>query len=351
MRPRWEIVHVDLVSSIRLRRLGGVCLGLGLTLSPGCRPDHPHADPDGRDAGAAVSCAAADFRIARFPLDGVNGHDWVINGYVDLDASKTGIEDYRGHTGARARTYEGHRGIDIDIPSFRQMDSGAAVIHAVAPGIVDQVIQDHPDRNVHCNGPWNLVRVRHASGFYVLYGHIKRGSSRVTVGQSVGAGTPLAIVGSAGCSTQPHLHLEVQSCSRAAIETLSQAGMWSRPPDYDPASDVLDLMLMIGGAPTLAQIKDPPPDARVVAPGALLGVGLSAAIRGGDLVALELIGPQGHSSLQTFAMTEGAPFGHRYASAAFPIGRAAGRWTIEAWINGVLAARRAFTVPAIEPLR
>ena len=131
------------------------------------------------------SCALSDFTITRFPLDGISGRDFLINNYVDLDPSSPEIADFRGRTGARARTYDGHQGIDIDIASFREMDGGRAVIHAVTAGVVEQVIDDQPDRNVTCAGHWNVVRVRHANGFAVLYGHIPRGSARVRPGQPV----------------------------------------------------------------------------------------------------------------------------------------------------------------------
>jgi hypothetical protein len=99
----------------------------------------------------------------------------MINNYVDLDPSSPDVADFRGRTGARARTYDGHQGIDIDIPSFREMDDGRAVIHAVTAGVVEEVLDGEPDRNVTCAGRWNVVRVRHANGFAILYGHAAGG--------------------------------------------------------------------------------------------------------------------------------------------------------------------------------
>jgi murein DD-endopeptidase MepM/ murein hydrolase activator NlpD len=109
--------------------------------------------------------------------------------------------------------------------------------------VVDQVIQNQFDRNTSCTGSWNVVRVRHANGFAIYYGHIKKSSAKVVVGQAVVAGTPLAIAGSAGCSTQAHLHLEVQNCSNVPVETMLQAGMWTSPPTYNPTSNIMDVML------------------------------------------------------------------------------------------------------------
>jgi hypothetical protein len=295
---------------------------------------------------AAPSCALSDFTITRFPLDGTNSRAWRINNYVDLDPSSPDVADFRGRTGARARTYDGHQGIDIDIPSFREMDDGRAVIHAVTAGVVEEVLDGEPDRNVTCAGRWNVVRVRHANGFAILYGHIRRGSARVRPGQQVAPGTPLAVVGSAGCSTQPHLHLEVRDCAGHAIETLREAGVWRNPPLDEPSSAVMDVMLIDGDVPAVAQVKDPAPDPTVIEPDGTLGVGLSLAARGGDLITATLVAPDGTSSAQYLLLDDhGARrYGHWYPRFALAIGSSPGRWTIEIRINGALAATRAVTV-------
>src|SRR5882724_9217225 len=133
----------------------------------------------------APSCALSDLTLARFPLDGEPGRDWVITNYVDLDPTSPGVADYTGNRGALAHTYDGHTGVDVDIPSFREMDAGTAVIRAAAPGTVDEVVQDQPDRNQRCAGRWNVVTVRHDNGFRVLYGHVKAHSAMIAVGQRV----------------------------------------------------------------------------------------------------------------------------------------------------------------------
>ncbi len=272
----------------------------------------------------------------------------MINNYVDLDPSSPGLADFRGRTGARARTYDGHQGLDIDIPSFREMDEDRAVIHAVTGGVVEQVIDDQPDRNITCTGHWNVVRVRHANGFEILYGHIRRGSARVRPGQQVAPGTPLGIAGSAGCSTQPHLHLEVRDCAGQAVETLLHDGAWRNPPIDEPPSAVMDVMLVDGDVPAVAQIKDPAPDPAVIEPDGTLGVGLSLAARGGDLIAATLLAPDERSSTQYVLLDDhGARrFGHWYPRFALAIGTATGPWTIEIRINGTRAATRSLTVSA-----
>jgi len=57
-------------------------------------------------------------------------------------------------------------------------------------------------------GYGNLVAVFHPPNLYTLYGH--NSQLLVTRGQQVRAGTPIALVGSTGRSTGPHLHFEVR---------------------------------------------------------------------------------------------------------------------------------------------
>lgn len=295
-------------------------------------------------ARAAPSCAAADLTLARFPLDGVAGRDWVITNYLDLDPKSPGVADYQGNRGAAARTYDGHSGVDVDVPSFREMDSGAAVIHAVAPGVVDEVAQDQPDRNLRCTGRWNFVAVRHANGYRVLYGHIKAGSALVTAGQSIAAGAPLAVVGSSGCSTQPHLHLELRDCSGAAVDPFDEPGLWIAPPPYDLPSQVMDVVLAEGAGLTVARIKDPAPDPAVVVAPATLGVGLSAVVRGGDAVAVALTGPRGRATTRTFTIAPGAHLGHWYLGFTFVVPATPGTWSVQVRINGAPRTLRSFDV-------
>jgi murein DD-endopeptidase MepM/ murein hydrolase activator NlpD len=55
----------------------------------------------------------------------------------------------------------------------------------------------------------NYVLIRHGSGEHSLYAHLKQGSVRVAVGQSVTAGVQIAEAGSSGNSTEPHLHFQL----------------------------------------------------------------------------------------------------------------------------------------------
>ena len=59
-------------------------------------------------------------------------------------------------------------------------------------------------------GYGNAVMVMHDNGVETLYGHLSAFVEGVDVGTRVGAGSVIALVGSTGHSTGPHLHYEVR---------------------------------------------------------------------------------------------------------------------------------------------
>jgi murein DD-endopeptidase MepM/ murein hydrolase activator NlpD len=85
-----------------------------------------------------------------------------------------------------------HKGVDF------ASDAGADVL-AVASGIVTW--------SGPREGYGNLVEVNHGNGYITRYAHAAR--TLVTVGDEVERGQALAVVGSTGRSTGPHLHFEV----------------------------------------------------------------------------------------------------------------------------------------------
>jgi murein DD-endopeptidase MepM/ murein hydrolase activator NlpD len=103
-----------------------------------------------------------------------------------------------------------HAGIDLAAPR------GTPVL-APADGVVTFAGQVPLSRSPAWWRYGNLVAVAHGDRYLTLYGHC--GDLKVTAGQQVRRGDPLAAVGSSGWSVSPHLHYEIRR--RTPAGTLS----------------------------------------------------------------------------------------------------------------------------------
>jgi murein DD-endopeptidase MepM/ murein hydrolase activator NlpD len=192
------------------------------------------------------------------PLDGTLNQTFFYLNYVD-DAAGSGIQDYT----CGPKTYDGHLGTDITLPSFAVMDSGVAV-RAVAGGTV---IGTHDGEFDHQKSwidgaMWNYVAIRHADGVQTIYGHLKQNSVAVLDGQGVAAGTVLGQVGSSGISDIPHLHLEVRDRNGAVIDPWrgpcgASASRWAAQLAYQNTFSLFAAGLTDAEL-TLDLVKDPP---------------------------------------------------------------------------------------------
>ena len=297
------------------------CSGNTTSPTPPPTPVPPAAPPDTPSSTPLI-----------WPVTGNDGPDWVINNYVDLDAT-SGTQDYTGASGSAAKTYDGHNGIDIDVPNFRWMDGSVSNVLAAASGVVTGIRDTEPDRNTSCTGSANFVQVRHADGLTALYGHLKRGSVAVSVGQQVAAGAVLGVVGSSGCSTAPHLHFELRDAANRVVDPFRN-GLWSAPPLYNTTITLMDLVIATGGM-TLQQIKDPAPNAQSIPRGAVLGVGVSMAGGGaGDVIRMVITAPTGETFSDnplTFATVQR----HSYWFWNRQLSPTPGAWTVAIFVNGV----------------
>lgn len=171
------------------------------------------------------SSSSEPFRLG-FPVAEV---DRIVDAYVmgvDHDpAVFDGIEEVNclAYDGSGyPNCYDEHEGTDFDLDGgFEAMDAGSATILSAADGWVIKVVDEHYDRcrldsatwEIDCDGNpviANVVTVEHPGGWVTRYKHLAQDSALVEVGQAVERGTPLALIGSSGWSTAPHLHLEVQ---------------------------------------------------------------------------------------------------------------------------------------------
>jgi len=151
-------------------------------------------------------CLLAQVGIPQFvlPIEGTHLQDYYLVNYVDW--SFDSIQDHQcGH-----KTYDGHQGTDFTLRNFAQMDAGVEV-YAAKTGIVTYLVDTLFDRNktAVAGGLGNYVAIRHFNDFYTYYGHLKKGSVTVQVGDTVLAGQKIGEVGSSGYTSDPHLHFEV----------------------------------------------------------------------------------------------------------------------------------------------
>lgn len=128
-------------------------------------------------------------------------------------------EDYLGRPFPAC--YDQHDGSDFILDGgFDAMDAGSTRVLAGAAGRVVSVEQSQYDRcradveagGVTCDGYpviGNHVILEHEDGVYSKYWHLMTDSVLVEEGEVVRCGQPLALVGSSGNSSLPHLHFEV----------------------------------------------------------------------------------------------------------------------------------------------
>jgi murein DD-endopeptidase MepM/ murein hydrolase activator NlpD len=100
--------------------------------------------------------------------------------------------------GQRTDPFTGRNGIDFAGPS------GSQVV-AVASGVVTYAKERF--------GYGKTVEINHGNGYVTRYAHNQR--VLVTAGDTIQKGQPIALIGSTGRSTGPHLHFEVLKQGRA----------------------------------------------------------------------------------------------------------------------------------------
>ena len=116
-----------------------------------------------------------------------------INGIKIAYTPTNGVISSRYGSIESVRNNRTHSGLDIAAPA-------GTAIKAIASGkVVTAELQ---------GGYGNLVRLNHGNGVETYYGHCSK--LLVYKGQYVNAGETIALVGSTGNSTGPHLHLEIR---------------------------------------------------------------------------------------------------------------------------------------------
>lgn len=173
---------------------------------------------------------AASSVLFRWPLTTAAYRDfpsWSIHNFVDLDPDGDGddddredfeIEDYN----CGNRTYDGHQGIDILVHPYRWELKNNGFVHVIAAarGIIVFKHQGEFDENCGDLSNYqgstargnNLVILHEDGTTASFYMHMKDGSLTAKVeGDFIETGEYIGTVASAGRSSEPHLHYQVNT--------------------------------------------------------------------------------------------------------------------------------------------
>lgn len=266
--------------------------------------------------------------VLKNPMAGNENQHWTINNYVDVG---NGL-DYMGNSRFYAA---GHNGTDFDVASFRQMDFGY-MIRAAADGQVVAAVKNNFDRNITCTGNPNYVILSHDGGWQTLYYHLQSNNTLVNVGDMVQAGDPIGIVGSSGCSTQPHLHFEVKNPGGQVVCPFAEH-LWETSPAYNSPVRLMDTILVDGGidgGDNGREYKDPPRYNDTTG-GLYRTFGFAIHLGGGtgtETITQSVFRPNG--SLHQTVNRPPSDYGHRWWGLNFYPNQA-GAWRCEVRINGV----------------
>lgn len=196
----------------------------------------------------AFLCSSANAGQYRLPVQNTDGKYLVTRIVIGFDHDPV---EY-GALGVRCLAFDGsenypncydmHTATDFLLRGgFETMDAEVAWIVAAADGVVVAVEDGHYDRchasiaemGISCDGyemEPNYVHIEHDDGMRTEYKHVKAYSIVVSVGERVVCGQKLALIGSSGVSSTPHLHFRVLDADGNPIDPF--AGPASQPESY-----------------------------------------------------------------------------------------------------------------------
>lgn len=255
-------------------------------------------------AAAPAGALAPSFSL---PIACTLGVDCEIQSYMDRDPGP-GAKDYR----CGSRTYQDHGGLDLRLPNMAAERAGVAVLAAAAgtvlrlrDGVADVSVRQIGQAALKGELCGNGVVIGHPGGWESQYCHMKRGSLKVRVGQSVVAGDVLGQVGLSGDTEFPHLHFQVRH-GELTIDPFapepgasgtcgSGASLWS--PAAAKALAYQDQSLLnfgFAGAPVaMADVDAGGLAAPTTASGAMLAYARAIGLKKGDVQTLSVTGPGG----------------------------------------------------------
>ena len=291
----------------------------------------------------ATPLVAEDIPLS-MPIDCTLGDSCYIQNYVDHDPGE-GFSDFTcGSLG-----YDGHKGTDFALPDLAAMARGVDVL-AAAPGVVRGVRDGMIDRSIRApDAPdvagrecGNGLVLDHGDGWHTQYCHMKNGSLTVQKGQRVAKGAVLGQVGLSGRTEFPHLHLSLRHRGEI-IDPFQTAGtdrcgapgptLWDDPIAY-VSGGVIEAGFL-DRVPEFDEVKAGNLAAETLprtAAGLVLW-GYFFGVRQGDVITIELAGPEGfHSKTSTLIKRNRAlsfrASGKKRPGASWPLGCYSGTVTL-----------------------
>jgi len=116
-----------------------------------------------------------------------------------------------------------HGGLDLAAPI------GTSVRAAARGEVVKVGWNVKRTKDGKTKGYGKYIVIKHANGYYSLYGHLEKYGTMVSVGDNVSNGQLIATSGNTGGSTGPHLHFEI-------IKANSLKGVFNKSNKVDPRS-------------------------------------------------------------------------------------------------------------------
>jgi murein DD-endopeptidase MepM/ murein hydrolase activator NlpD len=286
------------------------------------------------------------------PLNCKLGSTCFIQTYVDHDPGPD-AHDYACGT----RSYDGHDGTDIRIPSLDARSAKVEVV-AAASGRVLRMREGMDDISIRAIGKeatagrecGNGLVIDHAGGWTTQYCHLAKGSLRVKPGDPVTVGQSVGRIGLSGDTEFPHVHFTVRKDDKVidpfAFEMVEGAcnsgiSLWASSLAADLAyreSEIINLGF--AGAPVnMASVESGEAAGNLPGPasGALVAYVRAIGLKAGDEQTLTVAAPDG----RPFASYRGPPLDRDKAQFFLTAGRKRnGDWAKGAYTAKYTVIRR-----------
>lgn len=247
-----------------------------------------------------------------FPLACTPGQDCFVQQYPDTDPGPDASDPFCG-----GATYDGHQGTDIRVRSLIDMRAGIDVL-AVTDGTVLRTRDEMPDQLVTSEAGAQAIADRECGNGLVLdlgegttvqYCHMRENSLTVSPGDSVKKADILGQLGASGMAQFPHVHVQVirndslldpttgiplaDGCNATSDPSETLWDEQAAPVFFAPRAQLLDAGFSTGPVAGDDLVVNGPPPVPTTNDSALVAWAWLIDLNQGDVISLQLIGPNG----------------------------------------------------------